>query len=90
MTREGLKKQPATSIPQSWKTSKQRCLECSPLWMYRLACVFGILVFVLPERKEGNLKLLLKYILRQFNSKDIQGSDDGGSFWYTKLHDHLE
>ena len=36
--------------------------------MYSLACAFGILVFVVPERKEGNLKLLLKYILRQFNS----------------------
>ena len=50
----------------------------------------SILVLADPEKKKGNLELLLKYILRQFNSEDAKGSDDGGSSWYTKLHDHLE
>ena len=45
----------------------------------------GILGLVDPEQKKGKLKLLLKYILRQFNSEDAKGS-----FWYTKLNDHLE
>ena len=55
-----------------------------------LACACGILGLVVPEEKKGNLKLLLKYILRQFNFKDVEGSGDGGSSWYTKLNDHLE
>ena len=50
----------------------------------------SILVLVDPEKKKGNVKLVLKYILRQFNSEDAKGSDDGCSSWYTKLHDHLE
>ena len=50
----------------------------------------SILFLADPEKKKGNLELLLKYILRQFNSEDAKGSDDGGSSWYTKLHDHLE
>ena len=43
-----------------------------------------------PEQKKGNLKLLLKYIIRKSNSEDAKGSDDGSSSWYTKPHDHLE
>ena len=50
----------------------------------------GILGLVVPDQKKGILKLLLKYILRHFNSEDVEGSDDGGSSWYTKLHDHFE
>ena len=53
-----------------------------------LTCTCGILV--VPEHKKGNLKLLLKYVLRQFNSENAGDSDDGGSSWYTKLHDHFE
>ena len=41
------------------------------------------------KQKKGNLKLLLKYILRQFNSENVEGSDDCGFSWYTKLLDHL-
>ena len=55
-----------------------------------LACACGILGLVVPEEKKGNLKLLLKYILRQFNFKDVEGSGDGCSSWYTKINDHLE
>ena len=55
-----------------------------------LACACGILGLVVPEEKKGNLKLLLRYILRQFNFKDFEGSGDVGSSWYTKLNDHLE
>ena len=58
--------------------------------MYSLACAFGILGLVVPEQKKGNLKLLLKYIFRQFNSEDAKGSDGGGSSWYTKLYTHLD
>ena len=55
-----------------------------------LACVCEILGLVAPEQKKGNLKLLLKFIIRQFNSEDAEGINDGGSSWYRKLHDHLE
>ena len=48
--------------------------------MHSLACAFGILGLGVPEQKKGNLKLLLKYILRLFNSKDVEVIDDGGSF----------
>ena len=55
-----------------------------------LACACVILDLVVPEQQKGNIKLLLKYILRQFNFEDAGGSDDRGSCWYTKIHDHLE
>ena len=55
-----------------------------------LCCARGILGLVVPDQKKGILKLLLKYILRHFNSEDVEGSNDGGSSWYTKLHDHFE
>ena len=55
-----------------------------------LACDFGIMDFIDPEQTKGNLKLLLKYVLRQLNSEDAKGSDDGSSSLYRKLHDHLE
>ena len=57
---------------------------------YSFACACVIQGLVDPEQKKGNLKLLLKYILRQFNSEDAKAFDRGCSFWYTKLHDHLE
>ena len=44
-----------------------------------LACACGTLGLDVPEQKKGNLKRLLKYILRQVNSEDIEGNDDGGS-----------
>ena len=46
---------------------------------HSLACTCGTLGLYVPEQKKGNLKRLLKYILRQVNSEDIEGSDDGGS-----------
>ena len=45
-----------------------------------LACAFRILDLDVPEQKKGNQKLLLKYILKQLNSKGVKGSD-GGSSW---------
>ena len=54
-----------------------------------LACACGILALVVPEQKKGNLRLLLKFILRQFASEDVEGSVDGGFSWYTKLHNYL-
>ena len=54
-----------------------------------LAFPCGILSLVVPEQKKGNLILLSKNILRQFNSEDLEGSDDGSSSWYTKLDNHL-
>ena len=44
-----------------------------------LAWACGILVLVDPEQKEGNFKLLLKYILRQSNFEDAKDIDDGSS-----------
>ena len=86
VVREVLKKQPATSI-----TTIIRIFKLEALGMFTLmdtdsfACACGIQGLVDPEQKKSNLKLLLKYILRQFISEDAKGS-----FWYTKLHDHLE
>ena len=54
-----------------------------------LACARGILGLDVPEQKKDNLKLLLIYILRQFNSEDIEGSDGGGSYWYLKLQNYI-
>ena len=53
-----------------------------------LACVCGVVGLDVPEQNKGDLKLLLKYILRQFNPEDIEGSDDGGSDQYLKLHNY--
>ena len=50
-----------------------------------LDCAYQILGLDIPEQKKNSLKLLLKYILRQFNSEDIEGGDDGGSHWYVKV-----
>ena len=56
-----------------------------------LAHAYEILGLVVLKQKKGNFKFLLKYLLRQFNSEDVEGSDDGCSSWYTnaKLHNHL-
>ena len=48
-----------------------------------LTCACGMLGLVVPEQKKGNLKLLLKYILRQFNSEDEESSDYGGYYRIT-------
>ena len=83
MAREGLKKhQLATST-----TTIVEKIETEALGVLGGAC--GILGLDVPEQKKGNLKLHLKYILRQFNSEDVEGSDDGGSSCYAKLHNHL-
>ena len=52
-----------------------------------LACASGILGLVNPQQKKGNLKLFLKYILRQFNSEDTKGIDNGGSSWNMMVHE---
>ena len=91
MAREVLIKQPATST-----TTIMENFEAVVLRMLTLidadsfVCAYVILGLVDHEQKKGNLKVLLKYILKPFNSEDVKGSDDGGSSWYTKLHDHLE
>ena len=56
----------------------------------RLVCACGILGLFFPEQKKSNLKILLRYILRQFNFDAAEGSDDEGFSWYPKLLDHLE
>ena len=38
-----------------------------------LTCVCERLGLDVPERKKGTLQFLLKYILRQFNSEDVEG-----------------
>ena len=54
-----------------------------------LACACRILGWNLPEKEKGNVKLLLKYILRQLNSEDVEVSNYGSYSCYKKLHDHL-
>ena len=54
-----------------------------------LAFVCGILGLDVPEQKKVHLKLYLKYILRKFNSEDVEGNDDGDSSCYAKIHKHL-
>ena len=44
------------------------------------ACACGIPGLDVLEQNKCNLKLLLKYILRQLNSDDVESSDDGGVF----------
>ena len=91
MTREGHKKQAATSTPtitENFETEVPGMLTMMD--SDSLTFAFGILGLVVPEQKKDNLKLLLKYILRQFNSEDEEGSDYGGCSWYTKLHNHLK
>ena len=91
MVREVLKKQPAISITTIMGIFKIETLGTLTLMdTDSFACACGIQGLVDPEQKKGNLKLLLKYILRQFNSEDAKGFDNRGYFWYTKLHDHLE
>ena len=80
MARGVLKKQPA--IPT---TTNMENFETEVLGMLFLmdadsfACACGILGLVYAEQKKGNLKFLLKYMLRQFNSEDAKGSDYGDS-----------
>ena len=86
MARARLKKhQPATST-----ITIAGNFETGVLGMLTLACACGILGLDVPEQKKGNLKLLLKYISRHFSSEDADSSDDGGSSWYAKLHNHLK
>ena len=54
-----------------------------------LACACRILGWNLPEKEKGNVRLLLKYILRQLNSEDVEVSNYGSYSRYKKLHDHL-
>ena len=53
-----------------------------------LVCACRILALFVLEQKKRNIKILLKYIWRQFNSEDVESSNDGGSSWYVELH-HL-
>ena len=87
MARGGLKNnQPATSTT----TTTEKC-ETEVPGMFTLmdadslACACGILGLIVPEQKKGNLKRLLKYMLRQYKYEDVEGSDDGACSWYTKL-----
>ena len=47
-----------------------------------------LMVWNVPEQKKGNFKLILKYILRQLNSEDVEVSNYGSYSRYKKLHDH--
>ena len=92
MARDEVKKhQPATPVTTNMENLETKVLEMLALRdANSLCCACGILGLVVPDQKKGILKLLLKYILRHFNSEDVEGSNDGGSSWYTKLHDHFE
>ena len=90
VVREGLNKhQLATSATTIMENVENEMLGMLTMMdADSFACACGILDSVVPEQKKGNLKLLLKYILRQFNFEDVKGSDVGGSSRYTELHDH--
>ena len=91
MARAGLKKQPAIATFTIMENFETEVLGMPTLIKVDiLTCASGILSLVVPEQNKGNLKPLLKHVLRQFNSEGVEGSDDGGSSWYTKLNDHLE
>ena len=80
MTREWLKKQPATStvtIMENFETEVLGMLTFMD--EDSLTCACGILGLAVPEQKKGNFNHLLKYILRQVNSEDAKGRDAGGS-----------
>ena len=82
MARDGLKKQPATST-----TTIMKNFETVVLGMLTfkdadsLTCACGTLDLGVPEKKEGNIKPLLKYILRRFNYEYAKGDGDGSSSW---------
>ena len=91
MAREELKKQRATStttVMESFKTEVLGMLTFMDVDSFTCAC--AIMALVVPKQKTDNLKPLLKYILRQLDSEDAEGCDDGGSSWYKKLLDHFE
>ena len=44
--------------------------------------------WLIQSKRKVTSNLLLKYVLRQLSFEDVEGSDDGGSSWCTKLHDH--
>ena len=72
MAIEGIQKQPATSstaIMENFETEVLGMLILMEVDSLAFAC--GILGLVVPKQKECNLKLLLKYIFRQFNK--VQG-----------------
>ena len=79
VTREGLKKLPVTSITTIMENFKTEVLGMLIFMDVQFGLCFWDTRFGCSRTKKGNLKLLLKYILRQFNSKDTEGSDDGGS-----------
>ena len=83
---KSLKHQPATSTTLMVKNLKAEKLGMITLLdADSLVCVYGILVLNVPEQKKGNQKLFLRYILRQLNSEEVKGRDNGG-FWHAKLH----
>ena len=61
----------------------------SMLDAYKLHCAFRIVGLDAREEKKNNQKLLLKFLLKKLNSKEVEESQDGGTSWFQKLHDHL-
>ena len=47
-----------------------------------LRCVCGIVGLDVPEEKKDNQTLLLKFLLRNFNSEEVKASQDGGASWF--------
>ena len=77
MAREGLKNnQPATSATAITEKFEAEVPGIFTLMdADSLACACGILGLIVPEQKKGNLKRLLKYMLRQYNYEDVEGSE---------------
>ena len=47
-----------------------------------LHCACGIVGLDVPEEKKDNQTLLLKFLLRNFNSEEVKASQDGGVSWF--------
>ena len=51
--------------------------------------ICGELKVVIPEDKKGNKSLVLRLILRNLHSADMEALDDGGYSFFLKLHTAL-
>ena len=47
-----------------------------------LHCACGIVGLNVPEEKKDNQTLLLKFLLRNFNSEEVKVSQDGEASWF--------
>ena len=54
-----------------------------------LQCACGIIELDVPESKKGNQHLLLENLVRHANSEEVEAREDGGLYFFQKLHGFL-